>query len=150
MAFAGYLLKYSYIPTPGGASVDVIFPHQYIQLDSWKSTPNQREEIRAYRDENTRNLTRVTAAGRKTAFSFKTRPNLHLSEKQAIQTFFTQGEERTGGSADERKIQLTFWNDESNTYQTGYFYRPNMDFPIVRITGSDIVYGSLEFSFVEY
>ena len=148
MAFAGYLLKYSY--TSGGSTVDVIFPHNYIQLESWKSTPNQREEIRAYRDENTRNLTRVTASGKKSIFSFKTRPNLHLAEKQAIQTFFTQGEIRTGGDANERKIKLTFWNEETNDYQTGWFYRPNMEFPIIKITDSDIIYGALDFSFVEY
>ena len=148
MAFAGYLLKYSY--TSGGRTIDVIFPHNYIQLESWKSTPNQREEIRAYRDENTRNLTRVTASGKKSIFSFKTRPNLHLAEKQAIQTFFTQGEIRTGGDANERKIKLTFWNEETNNYQTGWFYRPNMEFPIIKITNSDIIYGALDFSFVEY
>ena len=148
MAFAGYLLKYSY--TSGGSNVDVIFPHNYIQLESWKSTPNQREEIRAYRDENTRNLTRVTASGKKSIFSFKTRPNLHLAEKQAIQTFFPQGEIRTGGDANERKIKLTFWNEETNDYQTGWFYRPNMEFPIIKITNSDIIYGALDFSFVEY
>ena len=149
MAFAGYLLKYSYITT-GGTYKEVIFPHNYIQLESWKSTPNQREEIRAYRDENTRNLTRVTASGKKSIFSFKTRPNLHLAEKQAIQTFFTQGEIRTGGDANERKIKLTFWNEETNDYQTGWFYRPNMEFPIIKITNSDIIYGALDFSFVEY
>ena len=148
MAFAGYLLKYSY--TSGSRTIDVIFPHNYIQLESWKSTPNQREEIRAYRDENTRNLTRVTASGKKSIFSFKTRPNLHLAEKQAIQTFFTQGEIRTGGDANERKIKLTFWNEETNDYQTGWFYRPNMEFPIIKITNSDIIYGALDFSFVEY
>lgn len=149
MAFAGYLLKYTYTPT-GGTATDVFFPHKYIQLQSWKSTPNQREEIRAYRDENTRNLTRVTASGRKSVFSFKTRPNLHLAEKQEIQDFFTQGESRTGGNADERKIRLTFWNEESNSYQSGWFYRPNMEFPIIKITDSDIIYGVLDFSFVEY
>ena len=149
MAFAGYLLKYSYTSI-GGTYTDVIFPHNYIQLESWKSTPNQREEIRAYRDENTRNLTRVTASGKKSIFSFKTRPNLHLVEKQAIQTFFTQGEIRTGGDANERKIKLTFWNEETNDYQTGWFYRPNMEFPIIKITNSDIIYGALDFSFVEY
>lgn len=136
MAFEGYLMK----------TGNTIFPHQYILLESWKTTPNQREEIRAYRDENTRNLTRVTAAGRKSVIKFTTRPNLHLSEKQAIQKFFTDNEV----DADQRKIQITFWNDESNSYTTGYFYRPNMEFPIKVIKGNDIVYGSLEFSLIEY
>jgi hypothetical protein len=119
MAFEGYLLK----------SGNDIFPHKYIEFSSWDSTPNQREEIKAYRDDNTRNLTRVTAAGRKTAIAFKTRDNLTLAEKQEIQNFFTSHET----NAAERKIPLTFWNDESNSYMTGDFYRPNIKFPIKTI-----------------
>lgn len=123
-----------------------IFPHEYMQLESWDSTPNQREEIKAYRDDNTRNLTRVTAAGKKSGFSFKLRPRLHLEDKIAIQQFFTDVEV----NADERKIELTYWNDESNMYKTGYFYRPNMNFPIIKITDNDIIYGELTLEFVEY
>ena len=141
MAFEGYLLK----ATSGGQ----LFPHKYMQLASWTTTPNQREEIKAYRDDNTRNLTRVTAAGRKTAIQFKTRPHLHLAEKQEIQQFFTSHEYTLQDQA-ERKIQLTFWNDESNTYETGYFYRPNMEFKIEKITEDDIVYGEFTFDLVEY
>lgn len=136
MAFSGYLLK----------SGNDIFPHKYIQLASWNTTPNQREEIKAYRDDNTRNLTRVTAAGRKTAIQFKTRPHLHLAEKEEIQNFFYNHET----DHDERKIQLTFWNDESNTYETGYFYRPNMQFVIEQISDADIVYAEFTFDLVEY
>ena len=136
MAFAGYLLK----------SGNDIFPDKYIEFGSWESTPDQREEIKAYRDDNTRNLTRVTTAGRKSVFSFKTRDNLHLADKEIIQNFFTSHET----NATERKVSLTFWNEETNSYDTGYFYRPNMKFPIKRITSSDIIYGSLQFDFVEY
>lgn len=142
MPFAGYLLKI--------ANTNVIFPHKYIQLATWKATPDQREEIRAYRDENTRNLTRKTAVGMKSKISFDTRPNLHLLEKQEIQRFFEYGESLPGGSSIERKIQLTFWNDETNSYDTGYFYRPNMEFPILKIMENDIIYDKLSFSFVEY
>lgn len=136
MAFSGYLLK----------SGNDIFPHKYIKLESWDSTPNQREEIKAYRDDNTRNLTRVTASGKKTVFSFATISGLTLSQKQEIQTFFTSHET----DSLQRKINLTYWNDEENTYKTGTFYRPNMNFPIKKITSNDIVYGELKFEFVEY
>lgn len=142
MPFAGYLLKLT--------GTNLIFPHEYIALSSWKSTPNQREELKAYRDDNTRNLTRITAEGKKSIFSFSTRPNLRLVDKKIIQSFFTTGEAMTGGDSTQRKISLTFWNEETNLYQSGYFYRPNMEFPIVKITNSDIVYGALAFSFVEY
>ena len=136
MEFQGYLLK----------SGNDIFPHKYIEYSSWESTPNQREEIKAYRDDNTRDLTRVTAAGRKTAIAFKTRENLTLAEKTEIQNFFTSHET----NAAERKIPLTFWNDESNSYVTSNFYRPNIKFPIISISGKDIIYGSVQIDLVEY
>lgn len=140
MAFAGYLLA-----SVVGSTITP-FPNEYIKYESWSSTPDQREELVAYRDDNTRNLTRVTAAGRKSVFSFTTRDGLHLAEKQAIQTFFTSAET----DHDQRKVQLQFWNEETNAYDTGFFYRPNMPFPIKRLTDDDIVYGELKLEFVEY
>ena len=142
--FKGYLFKKTV--TQGTTSVDVPFPNKYIALNSWSSTPNQREEIKAYRDDNSRNLTRVTAQGKKSKFSFKTRKNLRLAEKQEIQQFFTSSEV----DANQRKIQLTYWNDDDNQYKTGYFYRPNMDFKIIKITNDNIFYDEMSFEFVEY
>ena len=136
--FAGYLLK--------ATSTGAVFPNQYIKYDSWNSTPNNREEIKAYRDENTRDLTRVTAAGRKSALQFATRDNLHLADKEAIQSFFTSAE----SDVDQRQISLEFWNDEDNTYKTGVFYRPNTQFKIKKITDSDIIYDSITIDLVEY
>ena len=142
--FQGYLFKKTV--TRGTSTVDVPFPNKYIALESWDSTPNQREEIKAYRDDNTRNLTRITAQGKKSVFKFKTRKKLHLAEKKEIQQFFTDSET----DPNQRKIQLTFWNDESNSYKTGYFYRPNMTFKIYKITDDDIIYDEMSFELIEY
>lgn len=139
--FAGYLLRTGTLSTMGN-----IFPHEYMQVDSWDSTPNQREEIKAYRDDNTRNLTRVTAEGKKSVFSFKTRKSLDLAEKIAIQTFFTSAE----SDATQRKIHLVYWNDEDNIYKEGDFYRPDTHFPIKRIEEDNIIYNELQLDFVEY
>ena len=146
--FKGYLFKKT-VGT-GTSAHDVPFPNRYIALDTWDSTPNQREEIKAYRDDNTRNLTRVTAQGKKSKFTFKTRKYLHLAEKQEIQRFFTDGEAQAGGDPNQRKIYLTFWNDEDNSYKSGYFYRPNMAFKIYKITDDDIIYNEMSFELIEY
>lgn len=138
--FKGYLFG------KGSGNSVTPFPNRYIALESWSSTPNQREEIKAYRDDNTRELTRVTAQGKKSVFSFKTRKYLHLADKQAIQTFFTSSE----SDPNQRKIQLTFWNEENNDYATGYFYRPNMPFKIYKITEDDIIYDEMSFELIEY
>lgn len=134
--FQGYLFK----------SGDAIFPHEYIQYESYSTLPNSREEIKAYRDDNTRNLTRITASGTKSSFSFKTRPNLHLADIKAILEFFTTHET----SALERKINLTYWNNEDLEYKTSDFYRADITFEIKQITDNDIIYNEAEISLVEY
>lgn len=143
--WAGYLFK--------AKKTNKVFPMKYIQADTWNSSPNQREEIKAYRDDNTRNLTRVTASGMKSKFSFKTRDGLTLEQKMEIQKFFTDAENEESDASEarkQRKVELTYWNDDVNDYKTGTFYIPNMDFPIKKCTSETIIYGELDLSFVEY
>lgn len=142
MAFEGYL----FASCNANFTIKQVFPNKYIRFNSWTSTPNQREEIKAYRDDNTRNLTRVTAAGKKSVFSFTVRSPLHLEDKILIQQFFTDAEV----DHEQRKVNLRFWDDEQNVYRTGTFYRPNMKFPIIKITEDDIVYGELTIECIEY
>ena len=118
----------------------------YINESGYTATPNQREEIKAYRDENTRNLVRITASGTKTKIEFKLRKGLHLDDKIAIQKWFTDAE----SNAKERKINLQYWNDEDNRYETGDFYRPDLVFTIRKVTDDDIIYDALEIHLVEY
>ena len=134
--FEGYLFK----------SGNDIFPHEYIAYESYSTLPNSREEIKAYRDDNTRNLTRVTAQGTKSSMSFKTRGNLHLEDCQAILKWFTDHE----SNAQERKLTLTYWNNESLEYKTSEFYRADIKFEIKQISGNDIWYKEFEVSLVEY
>lgn len=138
MSWAGYFIK--------ATATGQIFPNEYIAWESYESEPNHREEIKAYRDDNTRNLTRVTAEGTKTSLNFTTRANLHLADKQSIQKFFTDAE----SIALERKINLEYWNDEDNTYHTADFYRPDIKFKIKKITANDIIYQALEIDLIEY
>lgn len=133
--FEGYLIK----------SGNDILPNHFIQYDTYNSDPNYREEIKAYRDDNTRDLYRITAEGYKTSLHFSTLP-LNLEQKKAFLKFFTDHET----NALERKIQITYWNDEESTYKTGYFYRPNMKFSIRKITENDIYYNPIEIGLIEY
>lgn len=136
--FKGYLIK--------STANDIIFPNKYILYEGWDSTPNHREEIKAWRDDNTRELFRITAEGTKTDFTIKIKGGLHLADKIAIQEFFTNAEVNHL----ERKIQLTYWNDEDNEYKTSYFYRPDIKFTIRKVTENDIVYNEYTISLVEY
>ena len=136
--FKGYLIR--------AIDTDTILDGTYIVASSWKATPNQREEIKAWRDENSRDLFRITAEGEKSVFQFDTIDGMNLEQKIAFQKFFTDAET----NAKERKIHLEYWNDEDNAYKTGYFYRPNMEFTIQDYTAEDITYSSMSFEFVEY
>lgn len=120
--------------------------NSYIKAETYKSTPNAREEIKAYRDENTRNLHRVPAQGHKTSISFTIR-RLHKAEKEIVQNYF-----KTNGNSfnKERKIQLYYWNDEDNNYKQAYFYLPDIEFKIKKITDNDIIYDEFEVSLIEY
>lgn len=133
----GYLIK--------ATKTSAIFPSKYIALGSYEALPNVREEIKAYRDENTRNLTRVTAKGHKSSLKFVIRP-LHLNEKMEVQKFFTDAE----SDKNQRKIQLQYWNDEENAYKTSYFYRPDITFKIYKISKKDIIYDAFEVELIEY
>lgn len=140
--FHGYLYK--------SVKTGLPFPLQYIQFDTFKVTNNQREEIKAYRDDNTRDLTRVTADGMKSTFKHKTRKNLHLNDIIAIQQWFDSAEEADAESRKQRKVELEYFDLENFVYKTGYFYRPNLEFPIIRITDDDIIFNDYELKFIEY
>ena len=136
--FLGYLIK--------AGNSTAIFPHKYIKLETYKATPNQREEIEAYRDDYTRDLYRVTSDGMKTKVEFSTLDGLTLSEKLEIQTFFNNAMVDTT----QRKVHITFWDDEKNEYRSSYFYIPDVDYSIRKIDGTDIIYNSLTYKLVEY
>jgi len=136
--FQGYLLK--------AVATGQVFPHQYIAFKTWESTPNQREEIKAYREENTRDLHRFTADGEKSTLKFETRPSLHLADIEAIDSWLKDAEMK----AKERKIEIEFWDDDNHMYRSIVCYRPNPKFKIIRIEDNDIVYDASTIEFIEY
>lgn len=135
MAFTGYLLKFG----------NTVLSHKYIQLESYDTTPNQRTELSAYRDNNN-SLHRATSPNHKTTIKFTTMPDLTLSQKQTLQA------EMSNGLVDtvERKYQITYWNDEQNCYVTSYFYMPDVNYQIRKIDGNNIIYNAVSFEFIEY
>lgn len=154
--FLGYFIK--------ATKTNEAFPIQYMSFDTYTCTPNQREEIKAYRDENTRELFRITASGMKTKITFSTRANLHKADKVAILKFFTDAESREADAATalkQRKVQLTYWNEEEDTYKTSYFYIPNITFKVKSIQPTkrfdtehnvvyDIIYEPIDLEIIEY
>lgn len=135
-SFNGYLIKF--------IKTNSLFPHEFIQRDTYKSTPLQRSEIKAYRDNNNY-LHRVTSPNYKTKIEFSTY-KLSLSEMRRLRNAVLSATD----NQQERKIQLQYWDDELLAYRTAWFYMPDKTYSIISIKQNDIAYGAVPFTFIEY
>lgn len=130
--YAGYFLAFG----------NTVLPNRY--LSAFSSTPNQRTELSAYRDNNNL-LHRATSPNFKTKITFKTTP-LFIDEKITVQNIIAGGYTNYR----ERKAKVTYYNDETDTYDTGYFYIPDINFTIKYCSGKTILYEPVEITVIEY
>ena len=127
-------------------TVYLSFPMSIIAEGGYTSKPNIREEIKAYRDDNTRNLTRVTASGTKTQITINTRDGLSDADKTATIKWFTDHE----SDALQRKITVLYFDFDTSTYKTGTFYRADTDYNIKIIKGNDLYWKEFTIELIEY
>ena len=137
MAFSGYLIKL------GGGSGDVL-PMNLISAESYSATPNQRMESKAARA--------VTGVLNRTTCS-------HMATKIEIETIPMTNRDLTGlmsliashfTDSLQRKINLKYYDNETDNYKTGTFYMPDVQYKILRIDGNIIYYDSIRLAFIEY
>lgn len=144
--FRGYLIQFI-----NSSNVTKNLSNKYISLKSYKTYPNQRLEIQAYRDANAL-LHRVTSPHYKTKIEFQTLGNLNLYQKEDLFS------EINHGLVDRQKrtYKLRYWNDEEGNYKTSStnFYMPDVEFTIKKITeyedNSNIIYEPIRIAFIEY
>lgn len=127
-------------------TVYLSFPMRYVAYNGVKMNPNVREEIKAYRDDKTRNLTRVTATGTKSSMTLEMLGGLNNAAKKEIVAWFTSHETNTL----QRKINLLFYDPDSDSYRTGTFYRADIEFTMLYTTTNDIIWDSFTIDLVEY
>lgn len=127
-------------------TVYLSFPMRFVAYNGIHINPNVREEIKAIRDENTRNLTRVTADGMKTSMSIDILGGLHNEEKKMILAWFTAHET----SRKERKVPLLYYDIDEDVYDTGNFYRANAEWNFLYQTDDDIIWDAFTIELVEY
>lgn len=132
--YAGYLLK----------AYDGTILDSYIQADTYSTTPDQRQDSNSYRD-GYGELHRTVLPCVCTTIAFSTVP-MNLDDKIAFWDAINSGIL----DSMERKVKLTYWNDETNTYCTDTVYIPDTKFPIVSITSDTINYGSVSFQCIGY
>lgn len=139
MAFSGYLLKL-------GGSGGTVFPMKFIKLEGYNITPNQRMESEAKRA-ITGVLHRTTVAHTASKIEFNT-PKMTNIEVDSMMSLFRNFWTSTA----ERKIDLEYYDMETNTYKTGTFYMPDIKFEIERIDLETnlVYYGETRIAFIEY
>lgn len=112
----------------------------YIHAGSYKATPNQQTDVDDYTDGEGffhRNILPAKA----TKIEFDIKP-VRLADKIKIQEAFPSREE----------VSVEYWNDESNQYQTGTMYIPDITFEpymVYREIG-DILYNPIRIAVIEY
>jgi len=137
--FAGYLIKFG----------SVQLPNSYLLADGWEATPNQRMEIDAYRDAKML-LHRETSSNFKTKIKLNIR-ELTLTERIALNNVIGLA---TLPSADktQRRVSVTYWNDETLAYSTGTFYMPDITYVAHTVDeeNNEIEYNPFSITLVEY
>ena len=135
--YNGYLIKV-------GGSSGTALPMQYIKLEGYDITPNQRMESEAKRAV-TGILHRTTVDHTATKIEFTT-PCLTDMDVHALNGLL--GEAWT--SVSERKLELEYYDMETATYKTGTFYMPDIKYQIDHIDGNIVYYKEITYKFIEY
>ena len=139
MAFNGYLIRV-------GGSSGTNLPMKYIKVEGYNITPNQRMETEAKRDV-TGVLHRTTVAHTSSKVEFNT-PVMTNADVDEMMTLFRSAWTNTS----ERKLDLQYYDMETNSYKTGTFYMPDIKFQIQRIDSirNIIYYMETRIAFIEY
>ena len=129
--YGGYLLRFG--------STGVI-PREFFT--DYKSVPNHRMESYAERDQNG-DFHRATMPHFKTSIRFTLRM-LTLDDKITLQTLMGYS------SSDQRRVQVTYWNDETNEYKTSWFYLPDIEWSVKDFDAQTIYYNPTTVELIEY
>ena len=136
MAYNGYLIQVGSTP----------LPMKFIKLDGYAITPNQRMESEAKRA-ITGLLHRTTVEHTATKVEFNT-PNMTNLDLDEMMSIFRSA----WTSTIERKLNLQYYDMETNSYKSGEFYMPDIKFQIDHIDSNLnlIVYKETRIAFIEY
>lgn len=136
MALNGYLLKFG----------EDIFPLRFVYKESYRITPNRRQDLDSTRNANGK-MTRTVLDHMPTTISFQTKP-MYNDDLEKMMAFI-----RDHYIVDkERKVRLEFYCPDSNSYKTGDFYIPDIEYPIIKVEleQNRILYNGFTLEFIEY
>lgn len=130
MAFQGYYVKVG----------DFTIPLLYMRLESYKSMPDQRQTLDAYRDADGY-MHQNGLPHTVTKIEFET-PYMVNSDMQDL----IQGIRRNYINVTERRVNLTYYDDSIDDYKSGVFYLPGT---IEYVRYNKEIYAPTRFAFIE-
>lgn len=140
MAFNGKLLELKI----NGDWVNV--PMDFFAFESYSATPDQRMESSGNRATSGK-LVRTTVEHTATKVEFNT-PPITNKEVAVLNGLLS------AAYTDElqRKLEARYYNPATDSYKTGEFYVPDVEYPIYRVdlVTNTIHYKSLRFALIEY
>ena len=137
MGYNGYLIKVG----------TYTIPMECIALESYKITPNLRQDLDPFRDNNGV-LTRNVVTNMPSKIEIKT-PYLYARAMRALMA----GIRSQYTNAAEKKASVTFYCPDTDDYKTEDMYCPDFDFEIYRVEPSDYnrtIYKPFTLKFIGY
>ena len=136
MAFDGNLIYLGSGNTP--------LPLSFIKVQSYKITPNRRQDLDSTRNANGK-LQRTVLDHYATTVEFQTIP-MDNATKNAFMNLMRSNY----SSEKEKKMHMRYYCPDTDSYKEGDFYVPDVEFPMLHIFGTNIQYDSLTWEFIEY
>ncbi len=116
-------------------------PLQFMKLDSYQTSPDQRQDLDSYRDADGI-LHRTVLPHTATKVEFET-PPLLVNDFRAL----IDGIKANYTTSLARDCTLTYYDDETDSYKTGHFYMPGtMSYKVY----NKQIYNSFRIAFIEY
>lgn len=142
MSFNGYLLK---LIAANGTKTEI--PLEYIRYSTYKITPNQRLDL----DTGLRDITGVMH--RNVVQHMVTKVEFHTPSMNNVQLNWLLTLLRNHWRvAIERDVYLEYYDMETDSYKTGHFYIPDIDYDIRNVDAANniINYNEVRIAFIEY
>lgn len=137
MAYQGYFIKFD--------KTGYIFPLGMIRAETYKITPKQRQDLDSYRDMDGilhRNVLEHTA----TKIEWETKPLLTNTQVSDICNNLKEAYENYA----ERKVSVTYYNPETDDYDSGTFYMPDASYVPYTATKDCVKYNQTRYALIEY
>jgi hypothetical protein len=130
MAFNGYYIKVN----------GTTFPNSLIASEGYSNTPNQRTDKNSYVDGRGA-LHRNILPEQRSTVELTTIDGFTYGQKLIMKAFFIPRD----------VITMEYWNDETDAYETGRFYVPDIKYTHKSQDKSkQPIYNALNLTFIEY